>query len=487
MAMAAEVLHPSTSDRRDWARTAQRNYIKAMITKMPLALYNWFVHYRLDHFDDAFFARMLTTTTYSKYMRLRTVEDLRSDPYFGGYPGLDPAQEYASVDYTPIQDVQPYAGMYVAPTVILFEREGQPSPWRARAISIGHLQGNAWKHTLLTPEDGNAWILARYFAIQGGAHIVSLTGHPAAHFPYDTVNAITQSAVPVKHTLFKLMKPHLRLHLSVDHAVLEGGHSIVSESRGEFYAPFVGSSEQVRQLVAAGYIGYPHFLSKYDPSDTPGPAHPRWSYPRSARDVPSGYGTFLQVYYETVRSFVSEVVAHIYGQRESEQGKEELYYIRNWAHHIAQWLPGFPNEQQILEQVDGSYPHLITAITTYIWDVGINHTTEHKTYYDPGPHHTCFRIRVPPPDSAQAPAYRRSEILSGWDMFKSTLAFEIFFKPHNVETMLEAQYEFDSESLRAAARRFKSALRQTEARLIDSGLDIDRYARVEDFASSIQY
>ena len=72
-------------------------------------------------------------------------------------------------------------------------------------------------------------------------------------------------------------------------------------------------------------------------------------------------------------------------------------------------------------------------------------------------------------------------------MFKSTLAFEIFFKPHNVETMLEAQYEFDSESLCAAARRFKSALRQTEARLIDSGLDIDRYARVEDFASSIQY
>ncbi len=488
MAMAAEVLHPSASDQKDWDRTARMNYLKALITKLPLAVYNWFVHYQLDHIDDVYFSRMLTTTTYSKYMRLREVKDLSKDKYFSGCKGLNSAHQYASVDYTPIQDVKPYDGMYVAPTVILFTREKPELPWQVMAISIGHLRDEVWQHILLTPSDGNAWTLARYFAIQGGAHIVALTGHPASHFPYDTVNAISQSALPMRHTLFKLLKPHLRLHLAVDHAVLEGGHSIVSESHGEFYAPFVGPSEEVRGLVSAGYIGYPNFLSKYEPSDTPGPAHPRWRYPQGARDVPSGWGTFLSAYYATVKRYVSTVVAHIYARRDTEGGMEELYYIRNWARYIAQWLPGFPDEKEILEDDGSSYPNLITAATTYIWDVAIAHTLEHKTYSAPGPHHTCYRIRVPPPESnKEAKAYARTKILHGWDMFKATLAFEMFFKTHNVETLLEVKYDFDDDALRQAARAFKTDLKETEARLIREGLDVDRYARVEDFASSIQY
>ena len=94
---------------------------------------------------------------------------------------------------------------------------------------------------------------------------------------------------------------------------------------------------------------------------------------------------------------------------------------------------------------------------------------------------------MPAPDSTGAPAYRRSQILSGWDMFKSTLAFEMFFRPHIVTPLLEARYRFEDPVLQAAAARFKQSLRATEQRLADDGVHLDQYARLHELASSIQY
>ena len=53
MAMAAEVLHPAPAEVRDWDLTAGWNYVRALITKFPLAVYNGLVHRKLDHLDDA--------------------------------------------------------------------------------------------------------------------------------------------------------------------------------------------------------------------------------------------------------------------------------------------------------------------------------------------------------------------------------------------------------------------------------------------------
>ena len=55
-----------------------------------------------------------------------------------------------------MQDLSPFPGVYVAPTITLFERDHAKATCRARAISIGHLAGDRWKHTVLTPEDVNA-------------------------------------------------------------------------------------------------------------------------------------------------------------------------------------------------------------------------------------------------------------------------------------------------------------------------------------------
>ena len=489
MFMAAEVMHLPKAEQKHWNWTVRINYIKAMLTKLPLAFYNWFVHSRIDHATDAECAWMLTTTCYAKYLRRRTAEQLKGSDFETTLGRFDPQREYLISDFTTMQDLDPYPGIHVAPTVVLFGRAASGKGYELLAISIGHLEGNRWKHLVLTPADSHAWTLAKYYAIQGAAHMTSLSGHPATHFPYDTVNAITVSSIPTAHLLFKLLEPHLELHLAVDHAVLEGGDSIVSERHGEFYAPYACNGTNIRQLVPTGYIGYPNPLSKYEPSNEPGPNYKPWTYPKAAPDIPTDYGRFLAAYYETVRGYVREVVGQIAALGDSAQGAEQRYYIQRWAHYIAQVLPGFPDEHAILAPgSDGDpYPNLVAAVTTYIWDVGIAHGLEHNSYYKLGPHRTGFRVRIPPPASRQIPAFSRKDVLHGWDLFKSTLAFEMFFRPHIVTHLLDSQYNFDDPALRAAAERFKQALRATEQRLVDEGVNLDQYARLHELASSIQY
>lgn len=487
MGMCAEVLHPWKSEVKDWDRTAGWNYKKALITKLPLAIYNWLVHVKIDEISDAFFQERMTTSTYSKYLKLRDADYVRKTRFADRVEDISDNKQYLTQDFSPIQDVEPYPGMYVAPTVTLFERDDADSPARVLAISIGHLAGDTWQHVVLTPEDVNAWKLAKYFVLQGAAHMVVLSGHPATHFPYDTVNAVTQSAMPMKHTVFKLLKPHLRLQLAVDHAVLEGGNSVVSESRGEFYAPFTAPGTEVRQLVAAGFLGYPHELSKYDKSNHPSDAYPAWTYPMGPKDIPSPFGEFLKAYYATVKSYVRKVVKHVTDMAGTQQGEEEIYYIRCWAYYISQWLVGFPNQDHILDLDDNGDPLLVSALTTFIWDVSIAHSLDHRAFGLLGPHHTPFRIHVPPPDGREAPEYDRRDITSGWDMFKSTLGFEMFFKPHNIQLLKDITYDFESESLRAAAERFQADLVDTEKRLIERGIDVQQYAPLDEIACSIQY
>ena len=63
----------------------------------------------------------------------------------------------------------------------------------------------------------------------------------------------------------------------------------------------------------------------------------------------------------------------------------------------------------------------------------------------------------------------------------------MFFRPHIVTHLLDARYDFEHHALRAAADRFKSALRATEQSLAEQGIDLDQYARLDELASSIQY
>ncbi len=72
-------------------------------------------------------------------------------------------------------------------------------------------------------------------------------------------------------------------------------------------------------------------------------------------------------------------------------------------------------------------------------------------------------------------------------MFKSTLAFEMFFKPHAVELLKDITYNFDSDTLRDAEKTFMTDLQKTHQSLIDDGIDVELYAPLDKIACSIQY
>lgn len=136
--------------------------------------------------------------------------------------------------------------------------------------------------------------------------------HPLQHFPLDSINAITKTALPKKHTLFKLLYPHLRFTLALENAVLNFKMSLLHDDKWwKTYAPFPGAYDSIRDLLVEGYRGI-HNNDSYPP----------YTYPRRPPKIFSGYGKFLDAYYETIYNFVLEVVNTI------PKGDK---HVKNWA------------------------------------------------------------------------------------------------------------------------------------------------------------
>jgi hypothetical protein len=127
-------------------------------------------------------------------------------------------------------------------------------------------------------------------------------------------------------------------------------------------------------------------------------------------------------------------------------------------------------------------------VTTYIWDVAIAHSLEHATFNRLGPYKTSFRVRVPPPTSTDLPKrHELRELVYGRDLFKSNLAFHMFFKPHIIKRLVDVKYGFDAPELQSAVKRFHADLEATEKRLTAEGIEIDDYLSYLELSSSIQY
>ena len=74
--------------------------------------------------------------------------------------------------------------------------------------------------TVFDSRDGEAWELAKHFMMEGASNVVTLMTHPLLHFPYDSINAITKTALPKNHILHKLLIQHCRFTLPLENAVL---------------------------------------------------------------------------------------------------------------------------------------------------------------------------------------------------------------------------------------------------------------------------
>jgi len=442
------VIHLPLKEWIDWWANIGLRFIVLWPTLTPIYFLNGLLNPGLKKVSDDEFHEYLTNTMMARFITPELDElDLK---LFA--PGMEGGKKYYVVDLDPVRVVETFKGMYVSPTKTLLE---ETSPEKFKIISI-------WMDKtaeVITPQDGDAWELAKYFVLQGGALCATMVVHPLQHFPLDSINAITKTALPKEHVLFKLLHEHMRFTLPLENAVLNFKMSLLHNDRWwKTYAPFPGPYGGIRDLLVEGYRGIKKNHS-----------YPPFSYPRRPPKIYSGYGTFLNEYFETIYKFVDEVVKVI---------PEDDLHVKNWADYINGWIPGFPNGDEIFKGKT-----LTEVVAYYIWDVTVGHTIDHHNYGEMDVRKVPLRIRQEPPkkDTKIKPL---KLLQSPIDLMKYKLAMKLFFGPSVITRLIDAEYGFKDPELQKAVADFKQNLRATEKSLNEKGL---KYMKLEDIAKSIQF
>jgi hypothetical protein len=461
-----EVLHLPWRETVDWYRHIGFRYVRDLFLFGPVAFVRALGFTKLPEITDAAFADALTRGIYSRFLSPLDADDTKT---FGGRYDPSDGATYYKIDFTPIDQVQPYEGMYVSKTITLVRRTSATSTeFSVLAIAIGEAK------LVVGPSDAAAWQLAKYYVLMGCSYGTLFTGHPNVHFPYDTINAITKGSIPVDHLLFKVLIPHLRFSLVLDNAVLQSPGSVISNFRGSIYDPFTATaSDGLMSFFVAGHRGI-----------RGNSAYPAYRYPSSRDELrvpPTRYGEFLRLYFEPFHALATSVVAEI--------PEGELGYVEEWSRWIRTWLPTFPELHfRHLDEhgVHASRAKLAFALAVTMWDVTVVHSTDHQDFATNIPvEWKCFRLRVPAPVSTNEKPIDRQRLSRKIDLFKSHLAHRMFFAPTNVTKLMDVDYRFDSGTLREAQNRFKEELRAVDASL--DAKSVPRYLAIGEVAASIQY
>lgn len=364
---------------------------------------------------------------------------------------ISAGKEYFIVDLDPVRVVTPFKGMHVSPTKTLLEFKNEK--FAIVCIWMGKTD------TVLLPSDADAWELSKFFVLQGGALCATMVVHPLQHFPLDSINAITKTALPKEHVLFKLLYAHLRFTLPLENAVLNFKMSLLHNDKWwKTYAPFPGAYDGIRDLLVEGYRGIKNNNS-----------YPPFTYPRRPPKIYSGYGTFLDAYYETIYAYVDDVVKTI---------PDQDIHVGNWADYINTWVPGFPDGKEVFKGKT-----LTEVVSYFIWDVTVGHTIDHHNYSEMDVQQVPLRLRqAPPKKGTKIDSYKALQ--TPVDLMKYKLAMRLFFGPTVVTKLIDAKYDFSDKALLARAQKFKNDLRETEKRLNEKGL---KYVPLDGIACSIQF
>jgi len=452
---APAVVHIPKEEQRRWNRRIGARYVSYLLTKMPQAIWRTLRNRRYDDLSNDAFEELMLNGIYTRFLipTLDPVDEANFAPLLddGG-----PDTRWWKIDFTPMGGVQPLQGMYVAPSVVLVRQEGEEGPMRIVGV---YLLDQA---LLLEPTDP-AYQLAKYFVMQAAAYGILFTVHPNLHFPFDSVNAITKTALPTSHPIFQLLEPHMAFQLALNNAVLNNPGSVISEHPERvIYAPFTArASKGMMSFFIAGYAGIPG-----------NSAYPRYDYVERPLKAEGSYAAFLDSYYAPFETFARAVCEQV------EPGDE---LVKAWARHIQYWIPGFAGGKPIFSEPD----LLPSVLAGFLWDVTVAHATDHQTFgHDIGVYQHCLRLRVPPP-TRKDETFDPKDLVRGFDILRAHLAEMMFFVPYNLTTLMNTRYAFTELPLRQAADRFKEELRAVEARLSSEG--IPRYMALDEISASIQY
>lgn len=486
--------------------------------------------------SDADFTTLLTEGLYSKFITpldpqdVAVFKDLMTEP---------DKYDYLKSDYTCMRVVkQTHPGEAVAASVALLRRPRNDSGFHYEVPGIVLHQWSEQDQAFMvspvfTPADGEAWVVARFFVLQGAIHRINLIDHTEVHFPPDTINAITKSVLPKDNLVLRLLQPHMWLSLCVNNTVLEGQRSLINRNTWYPFSPFVAKGSEVRKLLPFGWYGSQYYAQALSPGesgkdayfDAPNSSYPAYRWDPNPPAIPSRYGQFLNAYFPPIRAFVRGVVDHM-----SPTDWREIGF---WAEHIAVWLPGFPDRHALLGENDDTPDKDLLADTLahFIWNASVRHSADHQTLHEmmtgrldangklvvPA-QAVPFILRVLPPMSKD---YRRmpvslpesqvgvlsklgelwDQLLNnrplGWpsDLTSAHWADLLFYMPHNSLSLKDVgvsmdgdrnqHYAFDKPELVALVAQFKADLKALDAKLSQ---DPDsHFVPLADIASSIQY
>lgn len=444
--MAPTVLHVPPAEVREFLQTVVRRYVRTLSTEWPLALRHALAHERVEPVPDAEFCRLLGDTPFSRFLN-PTLDAADTHAFADLLRRPRPGHTFFKADFSVMEGLETHPGVHVAPSVTLFSRDaaGRLEPLAIRLREL-----------LLTPGDGEAWELAKHFVLQGAAVTLLVVVHPTVHFPMDSINAVTRTALPRTHVLARLLEPHRYMQLPLNFAVLYIERSVAHNSQRELYAAMPVNRDSNLELFARGYGGIEGNSS-----------FPAYRFTFGPPSIPSGYGVFLRAYYDVILEFVSRVTRHI------APGDAD---VARWADALASFLPGFPGGADIF-----SGSNLAEAVSTFIHTVSVLHSADHYAYSREPLELAPLCLRVPPPTSKHMAPVDRTRLRWRRDAVHHWMARRMYFQAITLQRLVDVDYGFEDTALDAEAATFRERLHQLDREVPH------RYIPLEHIATSIQY
>lgn len=454
---APAVLHVPEDVQKDWDKHVGRRYTRqVLLDTVPTWIWAQF-NPGVVPVSDARFCEILCDGIFSKFLMKKDRFDDPDDALFADYLDTAPSDVWYKSDFRPMRLVRSEDDSATAPSVVLFKSVGKYA-YEVVAIAV--------HDKVFDPTHGGAWTRAKYFALQGAGVITTLLMHPKLHFPSNSVDAITRTRLPPEGTLAKLLRPHFRLALAVNHAVLYGAQTVLKP--GRLYAPYPGTLREHAKIVSTLWRGLPF----EDEDKTPNQAYPRYRLDTHPPRIHSAYGEFLEHYHRTLLGFFCEVAKDIVSIKTNPVSK--------WADHCARWLPGFPDSSEVYH--DGA---LAKALTSIVLDVSVAHSADHYIYGQVNEREVPFRLHSDLPDHGQRDEPDLTTLTNSGDNFNYRMCTTMFFKPYVVERLADVDYGFTDARLQEANRQFRRDLVTLQDTLEEEG--IPRYVPLHEIASSVQF
>lgn len=439
----APVLNVPPEDLRDHVDFTVARYLGQLVEEVPAAILRALRGPRLVETSDDELASILTETSLGQFVS-RALTD--HDRALFARQIVGDAADFATLDFTfaPTEDLLP--DMYTAPVVALVRRAG--ARWQVVALAVdGRVAG---------PRDGELWRLAKCFALQGAQLRLVSSAHPRLHFPGDVVHAITRTAVPARHPLYRLVRPHTRFTLGLHKAVIHHRRSSIHNSQRELYNPFPYTSEGMHKMVAVGNKGLAH-----------NPAWPAYRFDDNLFGEHVPYGRYRREWFDTWEDFAHGALASV---------KAGDAVVRQWADHVAAWLPGFPSGEAIFEG-----RALARAVASYLCAVTTFHTGDHHSYATIAQEKMPWRLRSPFPTRGEPGSFDPDALVSPEDVFRAHLSHAMFFKPAVITSLREVRYDLDERGMRAV-RDFHAHMDALDRRWQGT-----TFPSSHEIASSLQY